>query len=94
MKSNIILDSFSYFSVDKRGQELVRAGQSVWSGESGPNITCSHVDVPGLDPPELVLRPAPVGLGVDLLLVVAGLEGRKYEISVVHHLQIEHSSQY
>ena len=49
-------------------------------------FTCSHVNIPRLDPPELVLGPAPVRLGVDLLLVVAGLEGRKDEISVVHHL--------
>ena len=54
-------------------------------------FTCSHVDIPGLDPPELVLRPTPVGPGVNLLLVVAGLEGREDEVAVVHHLQTQQS---
>ena len=54
-------------------------------------FTCSHVDIPGLDPPELVLGPTPVGPGVNLLLVVAGLEGREDEVAVVHHLQTQQS---
>ena len=54
--------------------------------------TCSHVNIPGLDPAELVLRPAPVGPGVNLLLVVAGLEGREDEVAVVHHLEIQQST--
>ena len=54
--------------------------------------TCSDVDIPGLDPPEFVLRPAPVGPGVNLLLVVAGLEGREDEVAVVHHLEIQQST--
>ena len=55
-------------------------------------FTCSHVDIPGLDPPELVLCPTPVGPGVNLLLVVAGLEGREDEVAVVHHLEIQQST--
>ena len=50
------------------------------------------MDIPGLDPSELVLSPAPVGLGVHLLLVVAGLEGREDEVAVVHHLEIQQSA--
>ena len=49
--------------------------------------TCSHVDIPGLDPAELVLRNAAVGLRVNLLLVVAGAEGGQDQVSVVHNLQ-------
>ena len=49
-------------------------------------FTCSDMNVSGLDPAKLIFSNASVGLGMDILLVVAGLEGRKDEISVVHHL--------
>ena len=50
------------------------------------------MNIPGLDEAQLVLRPAPVGPGVNLLLVVAGLEGREDEVAVVHHLQYQQST--
>ena len=56
-----------------------------WSEQSVP--TCSHVDIPGLDPAELVLRDAAVGLRVNLLLVVACTEGGQDQVSIVHNLQ-------
>ena len=50
------------------------------------------MNVPGLDQPEFVLCPAAIGPGVNLLLVVAGLEGREDEVAVVHHLQTQQST--
>ena len=50
------------------------------------------MNIPGLDPAEFVLRQTSVGPGVNLLLVVAGLEGREDEVAVVHHLEIQQSA--
>ena len=50
-------------------------------------ITCSHVDIPGLDPAQLIAGHTPVGLSVNILLVVAGLEGGEDQVPIVHHLQ-------
>ena len=46
------------------------------------------MNISGLDSAKFVLRNASVGLRMDVLLVVAGLEGRKDEITIIHNLKL------
>ncbi len=50
-------------------------------------LTCSNVDVPGLDLAEGVLRDALVRLRVDLLAVVGGAERRQDQVAVGKNLE-------
>ena len=45
------------------------------------------MNISGLDSAKFILCNASVGLCMDVLLVVAGLEGRKDQVPIVHHLQ-------
>ena len=62
-------------------------------GEKMLCCTCSHVDIPGLNPSKGVFSNAGVRLGMNFLVVVLGSEGWQYQVAIIQNLELKLASE-